>query len=119
MALSIPRLAVNTQIQAAAVNQPPLKVGSSGEGVVILQQALVDLGFTMPRSTRGGNSLPDGIFGAETEQVVKQFQTGNGLTADGVVGRLTLERLEAALIADSDNRQAQTAAAMTATRPVG
>ena len=28
----------------------------------------------------------DGAFGAQTEAAVKDFQSGNGLTADGIVG---------------------------------
>src|SRR3712207_282208 len=102
MVLTISRLTVNSQTQAAAENRPALKIGSKGEGVCILQQALIDLGFKMPRSTHGGNSLPDGIFGVETDQVVKEFQRDNGLKPDGAVGPLTLKRLEEALIVDSN-----------------
>jgi peptidoglycan hydrolase-like protein with peptidoglycan-binding domain len=31
----------------------------------------------------------DGVFGAETEKAVRQFQADHGLTVDGVVGRKT------------------------------
>jgi hypothetical protein len=119
MTLTIPRLAVNSQIRAAADNRPPLKIGSTGEGVCILQQALIDLGFKMPHSTHGGDSLPDGIFGVETDQVVKKFQRGNALNPDGAVGRLTLKRLEEELIADSDRRKAQTQAGIRLSIPIG
>ena len=35
----------------------------------------------------------DGVFGAQTEQAVKRFQKGKGLTADGVVGPDTRDAL--------------------------
>lgn len=57
---------------------PTLKQGDKGIYVLILQDALNALGF----STK---SL-DGIFGGNTLNAVKQFQSSNGLTADGVVG---------------------------------
>ena len=38
----------------------------------------------------------DGIFGTLTEQAVKEFQTQNGLTADGIVGDKTWKLLFAA-----------------------
>ena len=31
----------------------------------------------------------DGVFGANTEKAVKEFQTAHGLTADGIVGTQT------------------------------
>ncbi len=48
----------------------------------------------MPITTSGGRKLADGIFGSETTRVVRQFQTLNGLQADGIVGRQTLQVLE-------------------------
>jgi N-acetylmuramoyl-L-alanine amidase len=55
------------------------KVGSRGEVVRQIQKAL--------------NLYPDGIFGALTEERVKQFQTDNGLKVDGIVGPATLAKL--------------------------
>lgn len=40
-----------------------------------------------------GPSGADGIFGADTEKAVKQFQKENGLKADGIVGEKTMEKL--------------------------
>lgn len=40
-----------------------------------------------------GPSGADGIFGADTERAVKQFQKENGLTPDGIVGEKTMEKL--------------------------
>jgi peptidoglycan hydrolase-like protein with peptidoglycan-binding domain len=56
-----------------------LKMGSSGNVVKRLQQALVIAG--------------DGQFGLGTEKAVKTFQQKNGLTADGIAGPDTLARL--------------------------
>jgi peptidoglycan hydrolase-like protein with peptidoglycan-binding domain len=57
--------------------------GSEGRQVRLLQQAL-------------GNVKVDGIFGAETEEAVRNFQASKGLTADGVVGPLTSAALRGA-----------------------
>lgn len=56
-----------------------LKVGSNGEDVKKLQEKL------------GANI--DGDFGPGTEKKVKEWQTSNGLTADGVVGDETWLKL--------------------------
>jgi peptidoglycan hydrolase-like protein with peptidoglycan-binding domain len=53
--------------------------GSAGEEVKVVQKSL------------GLN--PDGFFGLQTEQAVKEFQVKNGYTADGVVGPKTWEAL--------------------------
>ena len=52
-----------------------LKKGSRGNDVKVLQKAL--------------HLYEDGIFGALTEEAVKQFQSTNGLKPDGVVGDKT------------------------------
>lgn len=57
-----------------------LKKGSRGESVKTLQAFF--------------HLLPDGIFGALTEEAVKEFQKSHGLTADGVVGPKTWKALE-------------------------
>ena len=65
-----------------------LQKGSSGAEVTELQKALESKKFF---------KLPDGAkygyFGQATERAVKAFQTRNGLTVDGIVGKLTLEKL--------------------------
>ena len=58
-----------------------LRIGSTGPMVEFLQNILIYLGLY------SGNI--DGIFGQETLNAVIQFQTQNGLTPDGVVGRKT------------------------------
>lgn len=52
-----------------------LRVGSKGRDVEAVQRAL---GFK-------GNAI-DGIFGRNTESVLKQYQTRKGLSNDGVIG---------------------------------
>lgn len=65
-----------------------LKKGSRGDDVKRLQEAL--------------QISADGIFGPGTEAKVKEFQTGEGLVSDGIVGRKTWEALE---ISDIDTDQ--------------
>ncbi len=65
-----------------------LKRGMRGEQVRLLQETLNEL--------PAGAALDlkeDGIFGAETEKAVRQFQADYGLTVDGVVGRKTWDAL--------------------------
>ncbi len=68
-----------------------LKRGDRGRYVQILQYYLNFLGFFNPK-------LPqinvDGIFGQETYDAVLTFQRVYGLTADGIVGRGTWNRLQ-------------------------
>jgi hypothetical protein len=53
--------------------------GSTGQMVREIQKAL--------------HLMPDGIFGAITEEAVRKWQAANGLTADGIVGVKTLLKL--------------------------
>lgn len=55
------------------------KYGSRGEVVKQIQTAL--------------HLYPDGIFGRQTEEAVKEFQRKNRLTVDGIVGPATLLKL--------------------------
>jgi peptidoglycan hydrolase-like protein with peptidoglycan-binding domain len=68
----------------ASVARPLLQVGATGDAVKTLQQGLVNAGY--PVGT-------DGNFGPGTQNAVKQFQQAQGLTADGVVGAQTLNKL--------------------------
>ena len=73
----------------------PLKKGDGSRDVLILQKFLNRLSG----STHG--ILEDGEFGQATEQVVKNFQQRQGLTADGVVGMQTYQ----AMISEGLNQQ--------------
>jgi len=65
----------------------PLRNGSTGPFVTVVQAALNRIGQNYPAIPR--IDLVDGIFGGETEEAVRQFQRIFSLTADGVVGRST------------------------------
>ena len=61
--------------------EPNLQNGSTDPAVRDLQQTLKALGY---------NPGPiDGVFGAATEAAVKAFQQARGITADGIVGKVT------------------------------
>ena len=79
-------------MQASAGHGQSLSRGSRGSGVGQVQDLLASIGFALPRSMSKAGA--DGIFGPETEGVVKEFQRRNGLTADGIVGPATIEALE-------------------------
>ncbi|HEX8698370.1 MAG TPA: peptidoglycan-binding protein, partial [Myxococcaceae bacterium] len=64
---------------------PTLKQGHSGAPVTALQKRLNQLGFNA--------GAADGQFGPKTTEAVKSFQRAKGLTADGVVGPKTWDKL--------------------------
>lgn len=57
----------------------------TGDDVIAVQARLTELGY---------DSGPvDGIYGPITEGAVRQYQSDNGLTVDGIVGPITWSRL--------------------------
>lgn len=62
-----------------------LRKGSKGEYVSELQSNLKVLGYKI--------KTVDGIFGAETERAVKEFQKDNKLTVDGWAGPRTMDAI--------------------------
>ena len=70
---------------AAGIIGNSLRPGSSGKAVRTLQTRLKALGYY-----RG---TVDGDYGKATQDAVKAFQQGNGLTADGVAGGSTFSKL--------------------------
>lgn len=63
---------------------PTLRHGNRGEYVKLMQQALVAAGFPL---------AVDGAFGKGTKEAVQNFQSANGLVADGVCGPNTWRAL--------------------------
>ena len=61
-----------------------LRSGSAGGTVRLVQQKLNSLGERL---------TADGRFGASTAAAVQRFQRRNGLTADGIVGQGTWEKM--------------------------
>lgn len=62
-----------------------LYVGSRGDQVSQIQRALNQI--------MGTNLTEDGIFGSQTQQAVRSYQSYVGLDADGVVGPMTWQAL--------------------------
>ncbi len=77
---------VNAPIRGITSSYPgtPLRVGSSGPSVVVVQTSLNRISQNYPAIPK----IPavDGIFGSRTEAAVIAFQRIFGLTPDGIVG---------------------------------
>ena len=80
VAYARPKYTINTTID----EKPVLKIGSKGDWVTIAQGRLAINGY---------NIDVDGDFGPKTKQAVIDFQKKHGLTADGVIGPKTWEKL--------------------------
>ena len=81
---------LNKRIPALASASPNLKKGSRGEQVKLLQQ---DLNYVM--SLRLST---DGIFGNNTYEALKSFQSRYGLSADGIYGNNSKSMMSKALV---------------------
>ena len=85
---------------------PTLTLGMTGPDVVRLQRLFVELKILDFQSI-------DGDFGAATQAAVKDFQQGNGLTVDGIVGPQTWSKLpvdpQTPRLAEGDSGNAVTA----------
>lgn len=64
-----------------------LSIGSSGEEVRKLQNALINAGYNV------GSTGADGKYGANTQSAVKKYQKDMGISADGIAGKLTQSAL--------------------------
>lgn len=80
---------LDAPIRGIASSYPgtPLRQGSTGPDVVVLQTALNRISQSYPAIPK----IPavDGIFGSRTEATVRKFQEVFGLTIDGIVGAAT------------------------------
>ena len=86
------------RVLQASSSAPAMVSRERGSAVAILQGALLDLGYKLPKST-AKSGRPDGVFGDETRKAVLQFQANNKLAQDGVAGRATFTRLDAMMVA--------------------
>lgn len=89
----LPRILATTGLimvllSATVLASPTLKQGSHGHDVLLLQQRLTKVGYPL-------KSL-DGIFGAETERAVTDFQRDQKLKITGVVNNATWRALKEA-----------------------
>lgn len=69
--------------------------GSTGNEVIQIQTRLKNWGYY--------NGAIDGIYGYETYRAVRQFQSKNGLSVDGVAGSATLNALGISSSSGSNN----------------
>ncbi|OCC05835.1 hypothetical protein BA190_06290 [Labrys sp. WJW] len=95
MALTSVRFKNEPSLQRIEAGNDVLLRGMSGRHVHLLQMALIDLGFAMPVSTQSQDYSPDGVYGIETETVVKAFQRRNPpLADDGKLGQATIREID-------------------------
>jgi peptidoglycan hydrolase-like protein with peptidoglycan-binding domain len=73
---------------------PTVKRGSKGGAVKGLQNAL--------RARSYDPGPIDGVFGSVTENAVRDFQSGYGLTLDGIVGPITWQALYVYVVQSGD-----------------
>lgn len=77
-------LAAGTPVPSMPPFPGSVRRGSRGGAVVAVQDRLRE---------RGWRIAVDGVFGPDTERVVKAFQAEKGLSTDGVVGPITWDAL--------------------------
>ena len=73
-------------LNSAEAQANGLMLGEQGETVTRIQQLLNKYGYLSSANVTG-------YYGEVTEKAVKSFQSNNGLTADGSVGRQTMNKL--------------------------
>ena len=98
---------LNAPIRGITASYPgtPLRRGSSGPNVVVIQTSINRIAQNYPAIPK--IAVVDGIYGPKTEASVRAFQRIFGLSADGIVGRETwyaLVRLYTAVTSLSELR---------------
>jgi len=98
---------VNAPVRGIQSSYPgtPLRLGSSGPNVVVIQTALNRIAQNYPAIPKLASV--DGVFGSRTEATVRAFQEIFDLTPDGIVGPetwYTIVRLYTAVTALSELR---------------
>ena len=74
-------LILSMVLVSALASSETLRYGMCGEGVVQLQQSLIEKGFLKGEA--------DGVFGYKTEKAIRAFQKSNNLKIDGIAGECT------------------------------
>ena len=86
--ITSPRFSLIEDLEAAFDGERDVQINDTGRGVQAVQQALYDIGFSLP--VHGA----DGRFGPETQAAVRAFQRANPpLTDHGRVDRATMRAL--------------------------
>lgn len=93
---SIKQFTITINPKPLSLSILPLKYGMTNSSVAALQSALIKLNYTSQDAS--------GYFGTKTKSSVISFQTSKGLTADGIVGNITYNALNDALIAADGNK---------------
>ena len=86
---------INSEIVDLSGVAEGLKLGSKGEDVKKIQQALKDTGYQCGEFGDQLNGV-DGIIGKVTENSIKAFQKAKGLQVTGIIDKETLKALEEA-----------------------
>ncbi|WP_278010214.1 eCIS core domain-containing protein [Flavobacterium gyeonganense] len=86
--LKSPRFSGEPKLESAFDDESYIQIGSQGQQVSKIQQALEDSGNPLPKYG------VDGIFGPETQGAIRNYQTTNHLLVDGIVGPETMESLD-------------------------
>ena len=93
MPLQSPRFAGDPVLEACFTGQHRMMAPEQGDAVGKVQQALIDLGFSMPAGA-------DGDFGQQTGDAVTRFKQDHSLSPpDPVVGPKTMAALDVDIMA--------------------
>lgn len=95
-------IVTNAPVQDIAESYPgsPLKLGSPGQNVQLIQLQLNRISTDYPNIPKIAE--PDGFFGVNTEEAVKEFQRTFNLAADGIVGKATWYKIKYIFVAVTD-----------------
>lgn len=102
------RAKLQTSTQDYNAGYPVLRVGSTGSDVSDLQARLTELGYY--------TGTIDGKYSTGTQSAVTEFQSRNGLTADGIAGRATQDKLYSASAQPRQSAPARRKAAIRCSR---
>ncbi|MEM9224730.1 MAG: peptidoglycan-binding protein [Pseudomonadota bacterium] len=96
MALFSAHFSFNDRLLGAQKNAPPIRRGDFGFAVRLIQNALSDLGYRHKLTvTYAKFGSPDGRYGNETKEAVRQFQKDVKLASkDGIVGENTITAMD-------------------------